>query len=1164
MSYPGQSGHRMDSHQNSSNNTNNQTNDGNYYDGNLSSMSALASVADAQGHQQSNTMQAHDIATSSSFSDMDTQLNMYGSLDPSGVSQAYGDFEMSTGLDGHQMAGAYGPSAGPFGDWYPQMGNGIPTYLENFPQMSGPQPSIDSQPQMRAEPALTTLAGPQQAPVLEPKLNGAKAPSLVTIDTKEELHERGNGASPISETSKVSTTMIDTPALKTEISALQAPNTEAKESLAVQPVPDSSSFRSRADFRPKTSIPSDLEAEEYAQQCIAAAYASRLNPFGLHQEEHKLLRSHLNHLQVTSYLNIRNGILRLWTRNPLVSVTREEAAGCAKDYRWFDLAELTYEWLVRSGYINFGCVEVPNSLGGILQEPIKSERKTIVVIGAGMAGLGCARQLQGLFQQFEERLGSKGMDAPNIIILEGRERIGGRVYSHPLKKQSHDLPNGSRCTADMGAQIITGFDHGNPLSIIIRGQLALRYHSLKDNAILYDSNGRPVDKAQDTKIERLYNDILDRASVYRHKMPIPKIIEGDKELIELGRDPTGEGGKPMSILEDAASLIPVAGIGFSPARNGLMAPTPVSVDKLTGRANMTMGSAKKEPASETARSVGLTIKPFILSNQTLDLDASVKSSAHPSLGKAMDEAVRQYQDIVELRPQDMRLLNWHFANLEYANASNVRDLSLGGWDLDIGNEFEGEHAQIVGGYQQVPRGLWLAPNKLDVRKNCIVKRIHYRADNEMGQTSKIECENGEIVQADVIISTLPLGVLKAKSVDFEPPLPGWKEQAIERLGFGTLNKVILVYDSAFWDIERDMVGLLRDPDRPDSLNQADYASRRGRFYLFWNCIKTSGRPMLVALMAGDAAHQTELASDAELISEVTTMLGNMFPTIPVPEPSEAIITRWGKDRFANGSYSYVATTARPDDYETIARPVGNLFFAGEHTCGTHPASVHGAYLSGLRVASEVFTSLLGPIQVPTPLVPQKASYETAPVGPTPSHKRKAETASSKLLDLRDQRMEAYEAAVRKYIFSKIGDRPVKPGKSGANPFLLYQKDHWFACKAQCDAVRQQATKNPDAKAGRNEVRAALGLMWRQASEDVQRPYLEKTKRMKEDNERDVKHYADKLTKWDREAGELGKEYRERWPNAPSEEEKRLENEVEEERGEKGRKRRAEKGETEVD
>ena len=41
------------------------------------------------------------------------------------------------------------------------------------------------------------------------------------------------------------------------------------------------------------------------------------------------------------------------------------------------------------------------------------------------------------------------------------------------------------------------------------------------------------------------------------------------------------------------------------------------------------------------------------------------------------------------------------------------------------------------------------------------------------------------------INSVPLGVLKAKTVKFAPPLPRWKRSAIERLGFGPIEKVAL-------------------------------------------------------------------------------------------------------------------------------------------------------------------------------------------------------------------------------------------------------------------------------------------------------------------------------------------------------------------------------------
>ena len=44
--------------------------------------------------------------------------------------------------------------------------------------------------------------------------------------------------------------------------------------------------------------------------------------------------------------------------------------------------------------------------------------------------------------------------------------------------------------------------------------------------------------------------------------------------------------------------------------------------------------------------------------------------------------------------------------------------------------------------------------------------------------------------AEAALVTVPLGVLKADSIRFQPPLPPRKQDAIARMGFGILNKVV--------------------------------------------------------------------------------------------------------------------------------------------------------------------------------------------------------------------------------------------------------------------------------------------------------------------------------------------------------------------------------------
>ena len=77
----------------------------------------------------------------------------------------------------------------------------------------------------------------------------------------------------------------------------------------------------------------------------------------------------------------------------------------------------------------------------------------------------------------------------------------------------------------------------------------------------------------------------------------------------------------------------------------------------------------------------------------------------------------------------------------------------------------------------------------------------------------------------------------------------------------------------------------------------------------------------------------------------------MFGAKAVPDPTRTVVTRWGNDKFARGSYSYVHVGASGQDYATLGEPIGErMYFAGEHTIMEHPATVVGAYLSGLRAA----------------------------------------------------------------------------------------------------------------------------------------------------------------------------------------------------------------------
>lgn len=370
-----------------------------------------------------------------------------------------------------------------------------------------------------------------------------------------------------------------------------------------------------------------------------------------------------------------------------------------------------------------------------------------------------------------------------------------------------------------------------------------------------------------------------------------------------------------------------------------------------------------------------------------------------------------------------------------------------------------------------------------------------------------------------------------------------------------------------------MFGFLNEPEVAGSLDPDDYAKSRGRFYLIWNASKISGRPMLVALMAGHAAHEAENTDTTSLLNDVNERLRKTFGVAQVPAPMEVVVTRWKRDPFTRGTYSYVGPQTRPGDYDLMAKSVGNLHFAGEATCGTHPATVHGAFLSGLRVAAAVMEAMAGPISLPDPLVgppavksdtsagqtvqrtPQQSTtqnsawpaasvsndppadsaaikqehdnialasipaapeVERKPPGPPRQSVCAADTSFWVQAEAFDSADLNYQAAIAAAVLGQIGERPTKPARPGVNPFLLYTKAKWDEVKAFC--------ASSEASAGRDMIRQTIGKWWRAASDEEKQPYIAQSQAAQEAADALRKDWERKSQVWDESAKKIRAEY----------------------------------------
>lgn len=316
----------------------------------------------------------------------------------------------------------------------------------------------------------------------------------------------------------------------------------------------------------------------------------------------------------------------------------------------------------------------------------------------------------------------------------------------------------------------------------------------------------------------------------------------------------------------------------------------------------------------------------LLERAAAELAAEMEGIAREDRSLA-DAAARALED-TRLTDFEYRAIDWFLAGIENDLGGPLEDLSS--VHADEGASYESSDRLFVRGFGGFVARL---AEGLRIETNARVRRIVRR-----GETVRCETDDGRAIEGDAAVVTLPLGVFKADRVEFDPILPREKRTAIARLGMGTLNKVVFRFPEVFWD-DRDLIGYL--------------SSTRGRFPEIVNLARATGAPALMALCGGRYGAASESLPDEAIYDEVLTILRRIYG-VAIPDPIEAVRTRWNADRYTLGSYSYIPVGERPTLRAVLAEPVGSqLFFAGEATSLDHPGTVHGAYLSGLRAAREV-------------------------------------------------------------------------------------------------------------------------------------------------------------------------------------------------------------------
>ncbi|WP_322817283.1 NAD(P)/FAD-dependent oxidoreductase [Chloroflexus sp.] len=224
---------------------------------------------------------------------------------------------------------------------------------------------------------------------------------------------------------------------------------------------------------------------------------------------------------------------------------------------------------------------------------------------------------------------------------------------------------------------------------------------------------------------------------------------------------------------------------------------------------------------------------------------------------------------------------------------------------------------------------WLAQD-LDIRLGSPVHAILHQADEVQVKTL------ASILRAHHCIITVPVAVLAAGMIRFDPPLSASKQAAITAFRTLPATKHFFWFDEPLWD-----AGFA-------------YAAHGGLFARWWTpahpdlsaplicCYVTASRAEILDRLPDDTVRTLGLA-------ELSRILGR---DDVVRRCTGCRRYRWAHDPFARGGYAHLppgTAWARP----ALAAAEGSLHFAGEATAfDSNPQTVHGAIDSGRRAAQE--------------------------------------------------------------------------------------------------------------------------------------------------------------------------------------------------------------------
>ena len=202
----------------------------------------------------------------------------------------------------------------------------------------------------------------------------------------------------------------------------------------------------------------------------------------------------------------------------------------------------------------------------------------------------------------------------------------------------------------------------------------------------------------------------------------------------------------------------------------------------------------------------------------------------------------------------------------------------------------------------------------------------------------VRCADGSAFDADFAISTLPLPILSRIALDPAPPSD--QAAAFRQIGYTPITRIYYRIRRPFWEQDGLPVTMWTDsaiervfPLRDDS----------------------GAVVALVSHADGPGAEELDSLGDRNRHRHAERELARLRPATKGAVEAVAT-TSWATDRFAGGAYPCYAPGQIGRLRPAVARPLGRLHFAGEHTAVTQPG-MEGAAESADRAVAEVLARI---------------------------------------------------------------------------------------------------------------------------------------------------------------------------------------------------------------